>query len=354
MAQGRRIQPQHVAVPLGDGLLAEQVVGDEAADGLLAVPQRGDGRGARADDAAAVVPQRRDGSEARGGLAREDPVHVRRLADRHHAVALVADAALLVNAVGAPDRLGLLADEPQAQPVEPQAAAAQLDGAAAQPVEGIHGAQLVGDRVEGGQALVEAALGILAPAQRVAGGLESAAVPSVLEGGARRGRHPDEVRDRLDDVVVEARPHRRHRHLLGARAREHQDRAVGAARLDGLEHRQAVAPVEVIVGDDQVELATLERPLEPRQRGHLFDLAAGELASELAQRQLAVVGVVVNEQEPRRRLAHACSSACVGDAASGSSIQNRLPLPGSDSMPTRPPMRSMPRRTMARPTPVPA
>jgi hypothetical protein len=41
-------------------------------------------------------------------------------------------------------------------------------------------------------------------------------------------------------------------------------------------------------------------------------------------------------------------------SAFGSSIQNRLPLPGSDSTPTRPPIRSTPFLTIASPKPVPA
>src|SRR2546427_138098 len=40
--------------------------------------------------------------------------------------------------------------------------------------------------------------------------------------------------------------------------------------------------------------------------------------------------------------------------AAFNSNQNRLPLPGSDSTPTRPPMRSTALRTMASPMPVPS
>src|SRR5207245_7034940 len=60
-----------------------------------------------------------------------------------------------------------------------------------------------------------------------------------------------------------------------------------------------------------------------------------------------VIGVVFDQQHSGLRNRHA------GLSPLGSSIQNLLPLPGVDSTPARPPIRSVPLATMAKPMPVP-
>src|SRR5207247_9650191 len=60
-----------------------------------------------------------------------------------------------------------------------------------------------------------------------------------------------------------------------------------------------------------------------------------------------VIGVVLDQQHGGLRTRHD------GLSPLGSSIQNLLPMPGVDSTPVRPPIRSMPLAAMAKPMPVP-
>src|SRR5439155_13395454 len=82
----------------------------------------------------------------------------------------------------------------------------------------------------------------------------------------------------------------------------------------------------IAVGDDLHRI----RDLQPRER---------------ASDQHHVGGIVFHDQN-RLTLTHAAS-------ARGSSTQKRLPRPSCDSTPTRPPSRSIPFLTIAKPIPVP-
>jgi hypothetical protein len=177
-------------------------------------------------------------------------------------------------------------------------------------------AQLVGEH---GQELVLAALGLLRLAQQPLGLGPGRPLPlkeflplGPGPGGAAAGlallqrrpdrRHqPEVVLGGLDDVIVQPGLHRLDRHLLVAGPGEHDDRPVRVRRLDPVQHPEAVAPVELVIGDDEVERARLQRLRELLVVDDMLAVQVGEDAPQLPLHEEAVLGVVVDDQHAQHR-----------------------------------------------------
>ena len=86
----------------------------------------------------------------------------------------------------------------------------------------------------------------------------------------------------LQDVVVEARLHRRDGELLAARARAEKDRQVEALLPDAAEEVERVDPARPMVGHDDVEEAGLEQGPEALGILELDDPTAGKAGLQRA------------------------------------------------------------------------
>ncbi len=113
-----------------------------------------------------------------------------------------------------------------------------------------------------------------------------------------RRRQPDQVV--LEHVVVGARPHRLDRRVLADGARDDDECAVDAARLDRL---QRVGRTEVghrVIADDRVPLGVGDGGVERRRILHLMRFDPIARALELAHDQQYVVFRVLDEEDSKR------------------------------------------------------
>jgi hypothetical protein len=123
----------------------------------------------------------------------------------------------------------------------------------------------------------------------------------ILQSDADRVGQAAVVRRRLDDVVGESGAQACGRDLLAARVREHHHRQIQAAGAHVGQHLQAVGPSQLVVGDDDVGVAPLERRDEFGLIDDFVDRRVRELREERPPRQEPILGTVVDEQDARGR-----------------------------------------------------
>ena len=121
---------------------------------------------------------------------------------------------------------------------------------------------------------------------------------SNLEGRAQARK----LARRLDDIVVEAFLHQFDGDRLVARAREHDDGTGRVFTLDGQKHLASVRPTQVQIGQDEVRWPGRNGRLELVCIRYLEHLRIGEQRIDLAQLQLAIIRIVVDDQNAHGRL----------------------------------------------------
>ncbi len=138
----------------------------------------------------------------------------------------------------------------------------------------------------------------------------------LFEGGADGRHEPWKVMRVLQDVVVEARLHRRDGELLAAGAGAEKDRQVQAPLTNVTEKVKRVDPARPMIGDDDVEGSRLEQGGEALGILELDDPTAGEAALQSVRDHGAVSRILVDDEDSQR---FACSpgSPCRGSAGRG-------------------------------------
>ena len=129
----------------------------------------------------------------------------------------------------------------------------------------------------------------------------------------------------LHHVIVRARPHGRDRGLFSDRSGDEDERQLPLGVANQREGLGAFEPRNVVIGDDDVPPARLERRAQGRLGvdAQMRDLVARPL--ELANREMAVGLGILDDENLEFLIAHSRSSA---PAAAGSAPASRVPGDG--------------------------
>ena len=121
-----------------------------------------------------------------------------------------------------------------------------------------------------------------------------------IETGSHRHGETHIVLGTLDDVIVETRLHRLDGNLLCAGRGEHDHRTVRASLLDRANDVHTVRPLQIEVGDDDVERRTDEGIAKLWVVQRLEHLDVRKLLAELSQRELPIMRIVVENERAKR------------------------------------------------------
>lgn len=100
---------------------------------------------------------------------------------------------------------------------------------------------------------------------------------------------------RFQHVIAQAGLHCLDRDFFTPGCGNHDHRAVRPEALDSAQHRQAIRPADLVVGNHQIEGTLIQRLREPFTLSELLHLEIRKLATQLAYDHRAIIRVVVNE-----------------------------------------------------------
>ena len=101
---------------------------------------------------------------------------------------------------------------------------------------------------------------------------------------------------RFKDVIIQAGLHRLHRNLFIARPGEHDDGAIRPAAFNGEQHADTIAPVQLVVGHDQVPGTSLEGRRELIGVAHLSKMAIRKFTAQFANHQCSIIRVILYQE----------------------------------------------------------
>ena len=138
----------------------------------------------------------------------------------------------------------------------------------------------------------------------------------LFESRADRRDQAREVMRMLEDVIVEARLHRRDRELFAPRARAEEHRHVEGLLADPAEQVERVDPTRTVIRDDDVEGRRVDQLLDARGIFDLDEPAAGESGPQRLGDQSAIARVLIDDEKPQR-FAGGSGARCCGAAGRG-------------------------------------
>ncbi len=121
-----------------------------------------------------------------------------------------------------------------------------------------------------------------------------------VERRSNRGNEPGEVMRVLQDVVVEARLHRRDRELLASGAGAQEHRKIRTPLAHFAEEVERVDPAGAVVGEDDVVGTFVEHPRQVRRIGDLAHAHAWQSLLEGLDDQGAIARALVDDENPQR------------------------------------------------------